>query len=204
MGCRILVVGYSGFREYQWNTAEAVAVRLHGLRVGGCSVESRVVPVSLKAVKSLVPGLLEELDPAAALGVGLAPSARSVLLELAAANYAYFEAPDEEGYRSPGEEVAPGGPRVVHTTLPVDSIVGECRRGRGLPVRPSVSIGTYLCGVLGYTLMKWGLEKGRPAGFIHVPPDTGLAMKLGLGNYLSIRDIVDSVKCVLEVAVGDR
>jgi pyrrolidone-carboxylate peptidase len=194
-------MGYTGFRKYQWNPAEAVAERLNGRRVAGCIVESHVMPVSLSALRKIVPKLLETVDPAMALGVGLAPSARSALLELAAANYAYFEVEDEGGYKSSGEEVEPGGPRVVHTTIPVEAVMSECKSRRGLPLRPSVTIGTYLCGALGYMLMRWGIEAGRPAGFIHVPPDTGLAMKLGLSNYISLRDAVDSVECILEATL---
>ncbi len=201
MGCRILIIGYSGFREYQWNPAEAVAEKLRGRRIAGCIVESHVVPVSFSMVRKVIPRLLESVDPAVALGVGLAPSAKSVLLELAAANYAYFEVGDEDGFKSAGEEVVTGGPMVVHTTLPVGAVLGRCREEKGLPLRPSVTIGTYLCGTLGYILMKWGSETGRPAGFIHIPPDTSLAMKLGLKNYISLRDAVDSVECILEATL---
>lgn len=201
MGCKVLVIGYTGFREYQWNPAEAVAERLNGRRLVGCIVESHVIPVSISAVRKVVPRLLESVDPAVALGVGLAPSARSVLLELAAANYAYFEVEDEGGYKTGGEEVEPGGPRVVYTTIPVEAVISKCKSGRGLPLRPNVTIGTYLCGALGYILMRWGIEVGRPAGFVHIPPDTDSAMKLGLSNYISLRDAVDSVECILEATL---
>lgn len=202
MACRVLLLGFTGFREYQWNPAEEVAVRLDGSTVSGCTVNSRVVPVSLKTVRGLVPRLLGEAKPDMALGVGLAPSARSVLLELAAANHAFFDVGDEDGYRAGGEEVLPGGPPVAHTTIPVARVLRECRAARGLPLRPSVSIGTYLCGALGYTLMRWGMEEGRPAGFLHIPPDTGLAMKLGLPNHLSLRDTIDTVRCVIEATMS--
>ncbi len=134
MGCRILIIGYSGFREYQWNPAEAVAEKLRGRRIAGCIVESHVVPVSFSMVRKVIPRLLESVDPAVALGVGLAPSAKSVLLELAAANYAYFEVGDEDGFKSSGEEVVTGGPMVVHTTLPVGAILGKCWEEKGLAI----------------------------------------------------------------------
>jgi pyrrolidone-carboxylate peptidase len=49
--------------------------------------------------------------------------------------------------------------------------------------------------------MKYGVEKGVPAGFLHIPPSTVNLMRGETDYGVPLDTIVETVKCVLEVAV---
>ncbi len=199
--CKILLIGFSNYRQYLWNPAETVAERLNGETIEGCTIFSHVLPVKLTSVKNTVPKLLKEIDPAVALGIGLSPGAKTLLLELTAVNYIYYETSDEEGYTTHGEPIDPNGPKTLYTTLPVQQIIQKCHIEKQYPIKPSITIGTYLCNTLAYTILKWAHNKQRPGGFIHIPPDTNLAQKLNLNNYISINEIIQTIKCTLKTTL---
>jgi pyroglutamyl-peptidase len=197
----ILLTGYSYYSKYWFNPSSEVASVLDGAVINGYRVVSRVLPVSFRVVVSELPRLLEELKPRIALGLGLDPRARQVQVELAAVNYVYSEVSDVDGAKLDFREIVPGSPRVVHSTLPVGEIVEKCGARRLLPVRPSLGTGLFLCNVAGYLLMKYGVEKGVPAGFLHIPPSTVNLMRGETDYGVPLDTIVETVKCILEVAV---
>ncbi len=197
----ILVTGFSYYRRYVYNVSGQVAEDLDGASIGGFRVVGLVLPVSLRRALPMLRGALEEYRPVVAVSTGLHPGANAVLLELAAANTAYFSTSDVDGYRAKLDPLEPGGPPVVSTGLPVKMVVEECAERRGLRLKPSVSIGTYLCNAAGYTVMSYAARAGVPGGFLHLPPSTDIAMKLGLRNMLPYSEILEAVRCVAEVAV---
>jgi len=197
----ILLTGYSYYSKYWFNPSSEVARVLDRAVINGYRVVSRVLPVSFRVVVSELPRLLEELKPGIALGLGLDPRARQVQVELAAVNYVYSEVSDVDGAKLDFREIVPGSPRVVHSTLPVGEIVEKCGARRLLPVRPSLGTGLFLCNVAGYLLMKYGVEKGVPAGFLHIPPSTVNLMRGETDYGVPLDTIVETVKCILEVAV---
>jgi pyroglutamyl-peptidase len=197
----ILLTGYSYYSKYWFNPSSEVASVLDGAVINGYRVVSRVFPVSFRVVVSELPRLLEELKPRIALGLGLDPRARQVQVELAAVNYVYSEVSDVDGAKLNFREIVPGSPRVVYSTLPVREIVEKCGARRLLPVRPSLGTGLFLCNVAGYLLMKHGVEKGVPAGFLHIPPSTVNLMRGETDYGVPLDTIVETVKCILEVAV---
>ncbi len=174
---------------------------LNGRILGEHRVVGRVLPVSLRAVREKLPRLVEELRPSLILGLGLAPRAGKVLLELVFHNTAFFEEADEDGYRAWLEPLVEDGPSMVEARLPVRRIMEECGRRRGLPLRPSVSAGTYLCNAAGYLVSLSSSRLGVPGGFLHLPPHTDLAMRVGLPNHQSLRLIAETVECVLEASL---
>ena len=195
----ILLIGYSVFSGLQLNPSEEIVRRLSGETIHGYRVKGLVLPVSFRYVKENLPRALRENRPLLVLGIGLAPRATKPVIELAASNVASFSTSDEDGNRISYEYLEGGEPRCVHTTLPVDSILRECSN-RGLRVAASVSIGTYLCGVAGYYIMRYAIESNVMGGFIHVPPSTELAMRHGLVNHMPLHSLVETIRCVLEVS----
>jgi pyroglutamyl-peptidase len=195
--CRVLLLGYSHFAGYTHNPSEEVAERLDGELVRGCRVKGLSIPVSTRYVLEEVPRILESVDPTLALGLGLNPRASLVVLEAASANILHYRSPDEEGVRRDAELIDPEGPRVLAPTIDVARAYRGCKN-RGLPVTIGVSIGTYLCNALAYTIERWASQRRRLGGFLHLPPHTTLALRLGLSNYQSLDLIVESVKCVVE------
>jgi len=195
--CNVLLLGYSHFASYTHNPSEEVVRRLDGEVIGGCRLRGLSIPVSTRYVLGEVPRILESEDPTLALGLGLNPSVGLVVLEAASANILHYRAPDEEGARREAEPIDPEGPRVLAPTIDVVRAYKACS-GRGLPVTIGVSIGAYLCNALAYILERWASRRGRLAGFLHLPPHTGLALRLGLPNYQSLDLIVESVRCIME------
>jgi len=200
--CRILVLGYSWFGPYTHNPAAEVAELLDGARLGGCSIHGEALRVSAGEVLSKVPRLLEELDPRAVVGLGLNPRATKVTLELAAVNILHSSTPDVDGRRYRLREIVGGGPLAVAAPAPIEAIYKHCNEERLLPLQVGVSIGTYLCNTLAYLIYSWAQEKGRPAAFLHVPPHSSLAMRLGMPIHASLRDIVETTLCVIERLIG--
>jgi len=203
VGCEVLIFGYTNFNRYLWNPAERVVDLLNGTKVGDCRVSGVKLPVKYNVVKEIVPKYLEERDPSVAIGVGLNPMIRKVAVELASSNLISFEVPDEGGFSTDFDFIEGEGLEVLQTRLPVEKIYRDCVSARALQLRFTLGIGSYLCNVLGYIIMKWAWMKNRVGGFLHVPPDTNLAMRLNLSNFISIDEIVSSVKCVIEKSVEE-
>jgi len=176
---------------------------LHGRIVKGFRIEGVVLPVSLRAVRSVLPKILNEVKPGVVIGTGLNPSTRRVILELAASNVLSFQTPDVDGYATQFE-LLNGDIRIVHTSLPVKRIVEECTLKRGLPLAPSLGIGSYLCNAAGFIIMDYARRNHAVGGFIHLPPHTDLAMRIGLGSSLPLSVILESLECVLEVALEEH
>ena len=199
----ILLTGYSYYGRFMWNPTEEVVEMLRGRVYRGFRVEGLVLPVSLRRVRRVLLVKLEELSPAAVVGLGLSPRVTKLVVEMVSANLAYFEAPDIDGYRAQLEPVVEGWPSIARTSIPVEKVVEVCARRRGLPLRPGVSIGTYLCNAAGFIEMGWAERTGRIGGFVHVPPHTELSMRLGLGYSLPLSVIRESVECILEVVAEE-
>ncbi len=198
----LLLVGYREFSRYYWNPAEEVVNKLNGIVVHGHHVVGVALPVSYRVVKRELPLILDRHDPVAVFGVGLAPSASKVVVEAVAANIAYFEDADVDGYRAKLEPVIEGGEKVLPAPVELSSVYKHCIRDRGVRARIGVSVGTYLCNVLAYTIYWWAWRRGRKALFMHIPPTNELAMRLGMDRGVAFQDIIDAVQCIIEVVVG--
>ncbi len=198
---RILVTGFSLFNGYLYNPTAQIVEDLNGTIINGILIEDMVLPVSFKRAIPMLKAVLEERRPLIVLGLGFAPRANCVIIELAAANLAFFSIPDIDGYRAESEEIEKGGKLVVETRLPVRRIVDTCIKSLRLPMAPSVSIGTYLCNAVGYTIMSYAAKYGAIGGFLHIPPTTDIAMKLGMGTGVPYREVFESILCVLKTCV---
>jgi pyroglutamyl-peptidase len=196
----VLVTGFEPYGSFHYNPSEEVARILDGAEVGGFRVIGRVLPVSLKRAPPTLLRLLEKYRPKVVLALGLAPRAKSVVVELAFANVADFRASDADGSRAEMVKLAEDGPLVLPTHLPVDAIVSTCR-GRGLRLSPGVSAGTYLCNVIGYLVSRYSQDSRAVGGFLHIPPTTDLAMRHKLEWGMPMHEVLAAVRCVLEVAI---
>jgi pyrrolidone-carboxylate peptidase len=201
--CKVLLMGYTNYRQYLWNPAELIVDSLNGSEIERCRIIGIKLPVSFMKVRENVPKYLKEEDPQIALGIGLNPTVKKVILELASSNLVSFEVEDEEGFKVEFGYVKNDELRVLQTRLPVKRIYEVCAKNKMLPIKPSVGIGSYLCNTLGYLIMEWAWDTKRLGGFVHVPSHTDLALKLGLSNYLDFKTILDSIKCILRETVKE-
>jgi pyroglutamyl-peptidase len=200
--CTILVSGFTVYGGFQLNPSEEIARMLNGSVIGGCRVESVVLPVSLRKAPRMLAEKLESLKPSLALGLGLSPRARKVTLELAAVSVAHYpDYPDEDGYKAFYEPL-PGahGLEALETRLPLPDVLSECSR-RNLPLTASLSAGTYLCNAVAYTIHRYAVENKVPGGFLHLPPTTELQLRHNLPHSIPLNIQAETVKCVIETSL---
>lgn len=193
--CTVILIGYEGFSKYWPNPAGELVTRFDGLVINGCRLRGVTIPVSISAVKSRLGVFLADAD--LAIGVGLAPNARIPRLELAAVNLLHFKVPDESGVKVEAAEIIEDGPLTLPTGLPFKAIYHRCRE-EGLPFTLGLGTGTYLCNTMAYLLHAWSRETGKPAGFIHIPPDTNTAMRSMLSHGLPLWIMEKVLHCVID------
>lgn len=165
----ILVTGFHGYGGRSANPSELVTLALDGVRIGGMMVKGHVLPVDFKSVSHQIPALIDDLQPQVIVSLGLWPGEAMLRIERMAANWSWFELPDNVGHRQNGHVIA-GGPDGYLCTLPADSMQAAIRAG-GLPCRQSGSAGTYLCNATLYTVLHYCAlhHPSAQAGFIHLP-----------------------------------
>jgi len=198
---RILVTGFGVFDNYLYNPTSQIVEDINGAVVNGIVVEGVVLPVSFKHVVSTLRAILEERRPAIVVGLGFAPRASRVILEIASTNIAYFQTPDIDGYLAEGIEIESGGKLVVETKIPLREVVEHCVKALRLPVVPGMSIGTYLCNTAAYIIMSYAERYNAIGGFLHIPPTTDISMRLRLPNSLPYREVLNSILCVLRICI---
>jgi pyroglutamyl-peptidase len=166
----ILLTGFEPFGGLAANPAEAVAKALDGRAVGEAVVRSAVLPVDHAVAGSRVARLVDELDPAAVVHLGLAAGRARLALERVAVNVMDFDTPDNAGYRARGEACVTGGPPAYFATLPLAAIL-EALVAEGVPAYLSNTAGTYLCNQTMYGTLHRLAERRQPAraGFVHLP-----------------------------------
>ncbi len=166
----ILVTGFEPFGSHAVNPSADLAKAVAGRRVGGCRVESAVLPVHHVEAAAGARALLADLAPAAVLHLGLAEGRARVALERVALNVMAYRIPDNAGYRADGEPCVPGGPAAYFTTLPLPGILAALT-AEGIPAYMSDTAGTYLCNQTLYATLHEIERRGAAtrAGFVHVP-----------------------------------
>ncbi|ABM81432.1 pyrrolidone-carboxylate peptidase [Hyperthermus butylicus] len=197
---RVLVTGFMVFAGYQFNPSEWIAATLDGQVIEGYRVHSLVLPVSLRRALPILKEHLETLKPQVVLGLGLAPRARKVTVELVAVSLAHYpDYPDEDGYRADLQLLDNGGLRTYTTRIPLEAV--RACRGKGYPVTVSVSVGTYLCNAVAYAIHRYAHHNNAIGGFLHLPPTTELAHRHGLTNTTPLWLELETVKCILRETI---
>lgn len=165
----ILLTGFQSYAGRSANPSEEVARILNGTRVGEMDVRGVGLPVDFHEMRQGLPALIDELKPRIVVSMGLWPGEPMIRLERVAANWSWFELPDNAGHRQNGK-VIQDGPDGYLTTVPCDAMQAAIR-GAGLPCRQSGSAGTYLCNATAYVALDH-CSKHHPAtiaGFVHLP-----------------------------------
>jgi len=196
------VLGYRQFGRYLFNTCEAIVDALNGSRIGDAEVKAFSIPVSLKFVREEVPRILESLRPSIVIGLGMAPGFRRVVVEMVATNLATFEIPDSDRYVANHEEIYLGEPTIIELPIPREAILEKCIKVRKLPMKLGLSIGTYLCNALAYTIARYARRSGALGAFMHVPMHNDYALRNRFeGPTIPLRDSIECVKCVIEACL---
>jgi pyroglutamyl-peptidase len=165
----ILVTGFQGYGGRSANPSEVIARALNGTRIAGAAVCGHVLPVDFAAMCRQMPALIDEMRPDVIVSLGLWPGEAMLRIERLAANWSWFELPDNMGHRQNGK-VIETGPDGYLSSLPADAMQAAIRAA-GLPCRQSGSAGTYLCNATSYVTLHHCAAHlpDSLAGFMHLP-----------------------------------
>ena len=165
-----LLTGFEPYAGRGTNPASEVVRALDGKRIAGALVLARPLPVSYAALRDDVARLLNELEPAVVLSLGLWPGEPVIRLERMAANVADFEIADNDGRVVTDGPVVPDGAVSLAATLPLRWIERDLLAA-GIPVRLSGTAGTFLCNACLYHFLHAAASRSVPplCGFMHLP-----------------------------------
>ena len=152
------------------NPAGEAALALDGRMIEGVRVAGRRLPVSYDRLAESLSGLMDELEPAIVISLGLWPGESVIRLERIGINAADFEIPDNEGLFDRCPLIRHNGDAALMATLP-NREIRDALLAAGIPARISATAGTFLCNATLYSTLTHAAEmRRRPVtGFIHVP-----------------------------------
>ena len=173
---RLLITGFAPFGGDKVNPSWQ-AVSALPETVGQWELVKKELPVTFRGAPKALFEAMDDCEPDAVLMIGVAASRGMVTPERQGFNEIVARIPDNEGNRPQNEQVVPGGPEVLYSTLPVEDMT-EAISALGIPARLSDSAGRYVCNTLLYAAL-YRVEQADdpiPAAFIHVPatPEMGL------------------------------
>ena len=166
---KVLLTAFEPFGNRTKNTSQEVLMRVDDTRTGS-QVVKRLLPVDTVKGPAALIDILQNDAFQAVVCLGEASSIHWVQLERLAVNWLDFPIADNAGAQIIDQMIAPNGPTEYFSTLPIRNFE-QTLIGREIPVRISMSAGTYLCNQVFYTLMHFldGNPMDIPAGFIHLP-----------------------------------
>jgi len=162
----ILLTGYEPFGDHATNPSGDIADALDGATVAGHEVVGRVLPVEFDALRGELADLLDDHDPDAVLGIGLAAGRNALTVERVGVNVADAgSTPDNADVTPHGDPLSETGADAHLATIPVES-VAAAMLDAGVPARVSNTAGTHCCNAFLYHAVSL---TDVPAGFVHVP-----------------------------------
>jgi len=204
MSRKILLTGFSHYGIYYINPSMEIVQKLNGVVFNGFKVYGLVLPVSIDKAPKILKDKLRILKPDIVIGLGLAPRARNIIIELASANIAHFpDYKDVDGNTAWMKSFDHNNLNVLPTRLPIFKIMESCCKNKGFKISIGISIGTYLCNIVGYEILRYAHKNSLPGGFIHIPPSTDLALRLGLNNYMPLKEMLQAIKCILVTTIEE-
>jgi pyroglutamyl-peptidase len=184
----VLLTAFEPFGGAADNPSMSVVARVAAAWTRPERLHSEVLPVAYERADRRLVELLEEIEPAVVVGVGLAAGRARPSLERLAVNLRDAAIPDNDGAQPVDAPVIPGGPLAVPTSLPVRASVIRLQAA-GHDVELSMTAGTFVCNAVFYRVATWAnLRPARRAGFVHVPLDR-------------LEDSVAAVRTVIEDAL---
>jgi pyroglutamyl-peptidase len=162
-----LVTGFESFGGHGLNPSAELARKIDGKTVAGIEVVGRILPVDIEKIDGAIAAVLEEIEPAAIINLGLVAGEPVVRLERVALNLAAFEIPDNAGRLVEDRTLDSVGETALWSRLDLPHI-RRALLNHGIPARLSSTAGTYLCNAAMYRFLQ-AVPAAVPCGFIHVP-----------------------------------
>ncbi len=166
----VVLTGFEPYGGRDLNPSAEIVKALDGQAFAGTRVAGHVLPVSLQRLNRHIDEILSGPAPAAVVSLGLAPGEPMIRLERIGINLAEFEIPDNDGQVPKDAPVEAAGQEGLFSTLPLRRIEARLL-AEGIPVRLSMTAGTYLCNATLYAFLHRleAREAPIPCGFIHLP-----------------------------------
>ena len=175
---RILVTAFEPFGGSARNSS-LDTLRSLPERIADAEILKAEMPVEYAGAGEALARILgTEPGISAVVCLGQAEGRGSVTPEVIAVNLRNGSIPDNAGVRCSFDPCEPGGPDGIFSTLPVRKIA-ERLNGKKIPAAPSFSAGAYVCNSLMYAVLRLTKERGIPAGFIHLPLSSEIALAEG-------------------------
>lgn len=195
----ILLTGFAPFGGERINPSWEVAQRLDAAKISGATIKAIRLPVNCKRAARIVAETIEELRPAAILGLGQAGGRPALSIEKVAINVADARASREVDGGVNGSPVVSGAPDAYFSRLPIAPIIRALKH-RGIPAGLSLSAGVYVCNAVMYAgLHALRRRRRAPAGFIHLPYAAGQAVRHRAAASMSSEMMSDGIALALEV-----
>jgi pyroglutamyl-peptidase len=195
----ILLSGFEPFGGERTNPSWEVAKQLDGKAIGAATIKAIRLPVNCRLASRMVSDAIEEMRPAAVLGLGQAGGRPLLSLEKVAINVADERASRETDGGLNGKAVVGGGPDAYLSRLPLAPILRALRRGN-IPAGLSLTAGVYVCNSVMYAGLH-ALRRRRkiPAGFIHLPYDAAQAARHRAVASMSLELMTAGIEIALKV-----
>jgi pyroglutamyl-peptidase len=176
-GRLILLTGFAPFGGEKTNPSWEVARALDGRNFGVATVRAQRLPVNCRQAADAIAQVIDQMRPAAVLGLGQAGGRPLLSLEQVAINLFDPRRSHENDGGLGGHPVIAGGPDAYFSRLPLKAILLRLRR-HGVPAGLSLSAGVYACNAVMYAALHALRHRPSvPTGFIHLPYDTAQTIR---------------------------
>lgn len=168
---KILITAFEPFGERSVNASLQV---LDGIvnEIGQHQIFKRTLRVDHVEAPTQLKSFLVEIQPDAVICLGEAGGSDYIRLEFVAINWMDFRIPDNAGKTMTDLRIIEGDRNAYFSTLPLRKFESRLKE-KGIPVKISMTAGTYLCNQVFFTLMQYldSIQVEIPAGFIHLPAE---------------------------------
>ena len=167
---KILLTGFVPFGKHKLNPSEEVVKRLAESKLEGVELATAILAVHPTEAPEKLLHIFDESKPDAVLLLGESGGYASPTLERVFVNILEYPAELGGGVALNDGVLEPAGPAAYLATFPFRDIQERVLKA-GLPIRLSLSAGTYICNQVGYTILH-AIHRRKlqvPAGLIHLP-----------------------------------
>lgn len=164
----VVVTGFEPFGNSTINPSQEVVNKIKEMQLDGLKVETAILPVVFGESSAKLLKLVDEIQPNFVICLGQAEGRSVISVERFAINLNDARIADNAGNWLSDQEVIPGAPLALSSTLPVKDIV-QSIKDAGIPAEVSLSAGTFVCNHIFYALQHKLQLTNTKSGFIHLP-----------------------------------
>jgi pyroglutamyl-peptidase len=165
---KVVVTGFEPFGNSTINPSQEVANKIKGMQLDGIKIETAILPVVFGESSAKLLELVDAIEPNIVICLGQAEGRSAISVERFAINLNDARIGDNAGNQLSDQEVVPGAPLALSSTLPFKDIV-QSIKDAGIPAEVSLTAGTFVCNHIFYALQHKLQLTNTKSGFIHLP-----------------------------------